>query len=224
MLAGTGLKLMVQPGDDSDCRPALDKPVNHVAVFEDEEHFSRLAGKVADLGLIPFDARSKPLDEGVLAALVSQRVDREFHICRELAGRVPVVQVCQDASFESRLAAARAGATAVLAEPIDIVELGAWFDGLDQTKRPTPSILIVDDDALLSEVYAATLEEAGMHAHIANDAAAAFALVEKLKPDLVLLDIEMPNVHGIELAKVIRQSRGNMIGRASCRERVFRAV
>ena len=63
------------------------------------------------------------------------------------------------------------------------------------------TILVVDDElgirALLSEI----LSDEGHTVEVAEDAAEARAVRERLQPDLVLLDIWMPDVDGITLLK-----------------------
>ncbi len=62
----------------------------------------------------------------------------------------------------------------------------------------TITIVIADDDALVREAYKAALEQRGHSVLLAEDGAAAIALVEATAVDLVLLDILMPNKEGLE--------------------------
>ena len=66
------------------------------------------------------------------------------------------------------------------------------------------SILIVDDEKTLARSMKLFLEEQGYEAEVANDDAAAFAAVERSRPDLVFLDVRLPKAGGIELLKKIR--------------------
>lgn len=68
----------------------------------------------------------------------------------------------------------------------------------------TKTILIVDDDEIISDLIVRTLEREGYAAIVAYDGPAA---VEKFKtehPDLVVLDIAMPEMSGFEVATQIR--------------------
>ncbi|MCI1944602.1 response regulator transcription factor [Clostridium luticellarii] len=66
-------------------------------------------------------------------------------------------------------------------------------------------ILIVDDDENICEVIKMYLENAGYKTQIANDGKMAETLFLEYKPDLVLLDIMLPNIDGIDVLKWIRK-------------------
>ena len=62
-------------------------------------------------------------------------------------------------------------------------------------------ILIVDDDQLLLEFLGEVLRHAGYDTALANSAEVALQLIAQREPDLALLDIHMPGMSGLELAK-----------------------
>jgi len=70
------------------------------------------------------------------------------------------------------------------------------------TRKPGPpaSILVVDDDRVLVDTLADWLEDEGFAVHRAYDGLHGLALVNGDAPDLVLADITMPGLNGIDLA------------------------
>lgn len=66
-------------------------------------------------------------------------------------------------------------------------------------------ILVVDDDALLRRSLAFNLEQAGYHAEAAGTAEDALALARRDPPDLVLLDIGLPGMDGLDALRSLRR-------------------
>jgi DNA-binding NtrC family response regulator len=67
------------------------------------------------------------------------------------------------------------------------------------------NILVVDDDADIREVLADRLESLGYRVFAAETAKAGLELLERQNPQLVLLDIEMPDMNGIDMLREIRR-------------------
>ena len=66
-------------------------------------------------------------------------------------------------------------------------------------------ILVIDDDENISKVIRLYLEKEGMEVLLAADGKTGLELFSKDNPDLVLLDIMMPEMDGIEVIKNIRR-------------------
>lgn len=66
-------------------------------------------------------------------------------------------------------------------------------------------ILVVDDDELLRRSLAYNLEQAGYLTSVAASAEAAFASIQQAKPDLILLDISLPGMDGLEALARLKQ-------------------
>ncbi|MEO6382944.1 MAG: response regulator [Thermomonas sp.] len=66
------------------------------------------------------------------------------------------------------------------------------------------SILIVDDEPALSQIMAEMLTEAGFDARIADNGRDALAAIQASQPDLVLLDVNMPELDGFEVAAMLK--------------------
>jgi two-component system OmpR family response regulator len=67
-------------------------------------------------------------------------------------------------------------------------------------------ILVVDDDPRICEVICFALEKAGFSTQRVRDGAAALARFDAEPPDLVVLDIGMPEIDGLEVCRTIRQT------------------
>jgi len=67
------------------------------------------------------------------------------------------------------------------------------------------NVLIVDDDAVLRELMARELARTGAQVGQAGDAAEALALVRKAEPDVVLLDLMLPDRPGIEVLQQVKE-------------------
>lgn len=72
------------------------------------------------------------------------------------------------------------------------------------TQPATPAILVVDDDALMRKSVVASLERAGFAAQPAPSAEDALRLLQSSRPDLILLDIGLPGMDGLDALRRIR--------------------
>lgn len=71
-------------------------------------------------------------------------------------------------------------------------------------------ILIVDDDQNILRLYKEELEEEGYSIITASNGLEAFEQFEKEEPDLVTLDILLPDVDGIKLLRQMKEKRPRM--------------
>ena len=68
------------------------------------------------------------------------------------------------------------------------------------------SVLYIEDDVNIQEIYLDTIEEEVETVHFAYDGEEGYEAYLELKPDIILLDINMPKLDGLSLAKKIRES------------------
>ena len=69
----------------------------------------------------------------------------------------------------------------------------------------TPHILVVEDEAALVELLRYNLEEEGFRVSDAADGEAALAAVAEDKPDLIVLDLMLPLISGLEICRQLRR-------------------
>ena len=73
-------------------------------------------------------------------------------------------------------------------------------------KNRSLSVLVVEDDAELREILQAEFELEGLTALTATNGSEAVIAARKLKPDLILMDLMMPVMDGIEATKIVKGS------------------
>lgn len=66
-------------------------------------------------------------------------------------------------------------------------------------------VVIIEDDPILARIYETKLRAAGHQVTVAADGETGLATVKSVKPDLVLVDLMLPNLSGIEVIKKLRQ-------------------
>jgi PleD family two-component response regulator len=67
-----------------------------------------------------------------------------------------------------------------------------------------PLILVVDDEAFMREVFREALEDTGFRVEEASSGQEALVAFERLRPDLVILDLVMPGMDGFEICTALR--------------------
>ncbi len=82
--------------------------------------------------------------------------------------------------------------------------IGAAMPQSEDTPAPRASVLVVDDEPTIGEVVARYLERAGYATRIAADGAQALALSAQSPPDLVVLDVMLPGIDGLEVMRHLR--------------------
>ena len=66
-------------------------------------------------------------------------------------------------------------------------------------------ILIVDDEAGIVQEIKEFLEEEGYEAHTADTAKVGIRLIEELKPDVILIDVKLPDASGTEVLRTCKE-------------------
>lgn len=72
-------------------------------------------------------------------------------------------------------------------------------------------ILVVDDEAVLVETLAYNLEQAGYQVMTAADGASALDVARREKPDLIILDLMLPEMDGLEVCRQLRRESSTAI-------------
>ncbi|MGB4359346.1 MAG: diguanylate cyclase, partial [Rhodoferax sp.] len=118
----------------------------------------------------------------------------------------PLLFITSYDDFLSRVRAAQLGALGYFLKPLDIPRLvNRMTQIFDQMRAPAQRVLIVDDDRDLAEHYRLALLAAGMEAEVLQQPMAIMEKIAAFRPELVLMDMHMPDFPGPDLAGVIRQ-------------------
>lgn len=65
-------------------------------------------------------------------------------------------------------------------------------------------IAIIEDDPVINQMYRMKFEADGFEVEIADNGKRGVALVESFQPDIILMDLQMPNMNGAEALSAIR--------------------
>ncbi len=82
----------------------------------------------------------------------------------------------------------------------------------------TEIILVVEDEISLQETLAYSLKKEGYEVEVAGDGRAALDAARRLKPDLILLDIMLPEIDGFEVARILRLEMSTSIMMLTARD------
>ncbi len=118
----------------------------------------------------------------------------------------PIIALLPQDDIATRLQALRAGAKAMIVQPIEISAIMQALEMVAPTAVSEPiRVLIVDDSRSQSTFYNKALSTAGCITRVVNQPLNIASALVELQPELILLDMQMPECSGLELARVLRQ-------------------
>jgi DNA-binding response OmpR family regulator/signal transduction histidine kinase len=111
--------------------------------------------------------------------------------------------------FDERERAFKAGASAFLQKPLDVPRFLATVDGLVAQKSgvPAATVLVVDDDPAIRAISAEVLRNIGYHVLEAGTMAEGRSVVREQHPDMLLLDILLPDGDGFAFLEELKDER-----------------
>ena len=193
-------------------------PGERVLVVEDEdEAFDTLSAYLQSAGYVPIRARTA--EEAVkLARTMHPRAItldlvlpgmEGWHVLREVKSDpeiadVPVIIVSM---IDSRELAMAFGAVDYFVKPVDwprLLRRLAELTGRDGISRHA-RLLLVDDDKSVHELFAQQLVREGYVVDTATSGAEGLRRAEAMRPDVIILDLMMPEMSGFELAERLKQ-------------------
>lgn len=156
-----------------------------------------------------------PPDVVLLDLTFPQTTDNGFELLAELATQqpqLPVLVFTAKESFADRLKVAQLGGKGFLQKPITPVKVMEAIQAalrqariqILQPAQATARLLIVDDDVQLLDILRVILQPWGFQISLLSNPQQFWHTLETVKPDLLILDIEMPEFNGIDLCQVVR--------------------
>lgn len=128
----------------------------------------------------------------------------ELNRGRERAAKT--IFLTSEGDINHRLSAVRAGGVAYFQKKVNIGQLIDTLDSLIKQEMAEPfRILLIDDDEEQAKFAELILQQAGMQTRIITQPLQALESLNDFLPDLILMDVYMPECDGLELSKVIRQ-------------------
>ena len=82
-------------------------------------------------------------------------------------------------------------------------EVGAGT-GAPERSAARKSVLVIEDEPGLAEIIAINLQASGYDATVAHDGLQALYLLDRSTPDVILLDLQLPQVSGFRLIQLLR--------------------
>ncbi len=117
----------------------------------------------------------------------------------------PIILMSGRTDVNAKLRALRAGSSDYLIKPLDFNFLVEKLVHIISQHTKTQKVMIVDDDPAMTSLQAEILRYAGMEVLCVNQPLHSLQRAAKFKPDLVILDMHMPDINGMELAVLLRQ-------------------
>ncbi|BAY25757.1 multi-component transcriptional regulator [Calothrix sp. NIES-2100] len=134
--------------------------------------------------------------------------EESLTLLADLANRTPSVPAIVLANADGildRVTVARAGGRGFLVKPTTAEQI--WNIAskvLQQIIKTSVNILVIDDDPVILGALRSILEPWGMRMTGLNDPLRFWDVMQTVTPDLVILDVEMPQINGIELCQAVR--------------------
>jgi PleD family two-component response regulator/EAL domain-containing protein (putative c-di-GMP-specific phosphodiesterase class I) len=127
----------------------------------------------------------------------------------EVSERIWLLALSSDGELPARLRAVRAGADAFIALPANAADVIARVGEMIETERVNPyRIMIVEDDRSQTLFAESILRKAGMETLAITEGLSALDELDRFRPELILMDLYMPDVDGMELTALIREREG----------------
>jgi DNA-binding response OmpR family regulator len=119
---------------------------------------------------------------------------------------LPIIAIIEKGDFKDRLELIHQGVNLILEYPVTAVQVIETVTQVLQNSGSGAKILIVDDDPQVLVALKIALEPWNFQITTLNQSPQLWQLLEEVKPDLLILDVEMPEINGIEICQLLRSA------------------
>ncbi|MBD2578207.1 response regulator [Oscillatoria sp. FACHB-1406] len=144
----------------------------------------------------------------LLDLAVSARLDNSLHFLSELQQQkpaIPVLTLSSGSDLQQRLQVLRCGGRLYLQKPMSCPQVLQQVSRiLNRTDPIEAKVLVVDDDTELLQTIATLLQPWGLQITTLSDPQQFWQTLDATAPDLLVLDLKMPGVSGLELCQAVR--------------------
>ncbi len=120
---------------------------------------------------------------------------------------VLTVAIAESPQLLDRLNFARKGGSLILQHPVEALAAITAVSELMQNLGDAAKVLIIDDDPQVLLSLSMSLEPWGFEITTLNKSTQFWEVLESVEPDMLVLDIDMPDLNGMELCQILRSDR-----------------
>ena len=117
---------------------------------------------------------------------------------------LPIVAIAESPQLLDRLNFARKGGTLILQHPVEPIMAISAISELIENLGDAAKVLIIDDDPQVLLSLEMSLESWGFEIITLDKSTQFWEVLESVEPDILVLDIDMPDLNGIELCQILR--------------------
>ncbi len=126
--------------------------------------------------------------------------------CQQQFSSIPILVSDRQGNLTARVAASRLRVQRFLQKPMTTVEVfEAILQVLPRPRSTQAQVMVIDDDALMLKTVRDLLQPWGLAVTILQDPTRFWDVLTLTRPDLLLLDLQMPTFSGVDLCRVVRQ-------------------
>jgi len=217
LISALGTELEHEPFE-ARVRDALSPDIALLIIDSDGEFRQRLVTEANSNGIKAFtasnlkQARAIVLQESITAVLhkINFPDSEDLNFLQQLhqnRPQLPIVVISESAQLSDRLDIVRKGGNLTLQYPVSPEAAIDSVVRLIKSTGAAAKILILDDDPQILLSLELTLQPWGFEITTLAQPQLFWDVLEDVEPDLLVLDIEMPDINGIELCQILRRDR-----------------